>query len=330
MGSDISNARLATNAGIKYKLMEGYPKIGVTDEEITATEQYLIQMANVDAFILEAMPPPTILGNLILRSPRRRMPGASFLVTQSLQIEPHSGLTPGDPWGADPNAPANTYDDLARVTIEYTSAAAEGEDEEDPGGGDPETFLEHSFTSGAEFLTVSPRKVKLPEQDIELNDNQLGPTDPAILDAPENKEPALAFIQTLPVIEHNLRWKLVLRPWWQQIFNTLGKVNDKRLKLFFNSPQQTVMFSGLSGNRTYTIGAGRVRVSAWSLDFKFAQKWLQKGPLSALLSIGWNHVYVPGDGGLPGAWKLAVLDDEGTLPHLPADLLKLFQADPTP
>lgn len=286
-----STFRLQTAGGIPYKLMEGYPKINVTDEKTTGTEKYLINASNVSSFVLESLPPPVILGNFYFRAPRRRMPGAGFLNTATLSFEPHTGEKPGDPFytdlGLSSDAHDETYDPLYMVTIQYETGKDAEDDERDED--DPETFLEHSVSGGGEFLSIPSQNTKVAEGDVETSVSQS--------DQVNNSDRQMPMLKTIPTIEHTLKWEYVINPNWDQIFLSLGHVNDRELSWLFNSPAETCLFMGVSGNQTYTWDGATTRIQPWTLDFKFSQRYISEvvtGDAGQVAeTYGWNHAYSP-------------------------------------
>lgn len=329
MTSNISDARRITAGGIKYKLLEGYPKIDHSDEGTSAEEQYLIHAQNLRAFIYESMPPAVAIGGFISRPPRRRMPGTGFLATVSVAAEPHSGQLPADPFGADTGAPDNTYDPLLRVTIKYETM--QEEEDEDQGTGDPETFLEHSISAGAQMLTIPPRKLKFLEiSPGDLQPDEIEEYNAQLAEFKQNKDMQLALVHTIPTIEHQLKWKLVRYPPWKTIFRTLGRCNNQSIKLFFDAHVETVLFMGISGSRRYLWDGEQTRISYWELDYKFSQRYIYTGTIGnesdaddpAGKHAGWNHVFAPDK----RKWVRVIFDDSGTTIHERADFNKLFKA----
>lgn len=302
---DYNTWRRETKGGIKYKLVEGFPKVSGDEEKTSGSEQYIIRARDLEDFFAEAMPPPMIVLGVPVRPPRRKMPGSDILVTKQVSFEPFTGSLPGDPFNYDEDAPEGTYDELYRVTIQYETSFDSESSEEDPD--DPETFLEHSVTVGGEALLIPPQKLKASSADVK--DQQGGTGSPV-------KSPQLPIVKQIPTIEHILKWKYCLAPNWDRIILALGKVNDKTEPLFFNANKECVMFMGVSGSRQYLWNGRTTRIAPWNLDFRFTHREIEEDGKV----YGHNHVYIPET----GTWK-KIFRAGGKPLNLSTDLLRLFQ-----
>lgn len=287
--SDISDARLSTDGGIKYKLVQG-PTFDVDDQGATSKEKYLIAASDVAAFLAEAIPPAQLVNGFVQRPARRRMPGTQVFVTEHVHAEPHSNEKPGDPLGFDSNAASGTYNDLYAVDISYRVGLESEDNEPDPN--DPSTFLEHSVNVSGEFLTVNPQDLCYMNLDVNsVGDAQILPYKKA--DIPMAKIHAM--------IEHNFRWPFALKPKWDTIIQSLGCVNDASVKLTdeFTLNPFTGLFVGISGQRRYiwtgtsNPNVAPVKISPWSLDYKILQKEIKDGSFQGTDQVwSWNHVWI--------------------------------------
>lgn len=278
-------------SGVNYKRVKG-PYVTATDSEVTASETIAIRAADFVRFWTKAMPKPEVVvlpgGTQAITRPRkRRLPGAPFLVTESVKIVDApggGGGLPYDPFQSDTEAPGDTYEDLIFLDIEYkTATGGEGEDEdEDPT--DPETFLEYNVDVGGEYMMINPRKATWEGSSIgeeaEANEDLQAPT-----------------AKVIPTINFSLKWPRVLVAPWAAIFDNLGKVSSGTVPFLFNCPAETALFSGVSGKRDFVWwgndGDGSTNgflVKPWSLDFKFVVKIIHLGGGAF---GGWNHVYRP-------------------------------------
>jgi hypothetical protein len=140
--------------------------------------------------------------------------------------------------------------------------------------------------------------------------------EPPVFEA--NTDPQLGLYKIIPTIDHNLRWKFALRPDWTTIYRTLGHVNSNRIQLFNMAARETVLFSGISGQRSFRYFRRRIDQTPWSLDFKFSQRCIFEGNATK----GWNHVYSPKKG-----W-VKVKREDGTLLYPESDFRNLFKAGP--
>jgi hypothetical protein len=270
MSGTWDNPRLFTAGGIPYKLLQGYPTLDVADDgKASAEESYLIRATDLETFLNEVSPTPSTDADNTRRIPGTlRLTGTTTLVLKSLHFEPHSGEKPGDPFGADPNAPAETYDDTYRVDLKYETAPDSGEEGGDPE--DPQTFLDESLAVVTEMLSIEPN----------------GDTTAAgaALDRPH-----VPLIKIIPIAEVTLSWKKVVRPHFSNIFDGLGTVNSNAYDWLFNAPPGTALFLGISGKREFVFKGARTAVKPWSLDFKFASRRIKEEGVT----YGWNHIYNP-------------------------------------
>lgn len=280
--TDYTTWRLETAGGIKYKLVDGYPTMNVSEDSAKATEKYVLRSRDVESFISESLPAPVVVLGSVIRPPKRKLPGASILVTESINVEPYEPGMPGDPQGADPTAPDGTYADFYVATISYSTRSLDSDDdEEDPN--DPETFLTHTVIAGGEHMSwpasnTQTRNTNLDENIPVSDQNPTG-----------NQDQTGPIVKTIPTIEHGLKWKAVLSPPWTKIIQLLGHVNDATMPLFFGAKKETVMFMGVSGQQQYLWDGFSVGVQPWSLDFKFSHREIRENGKS----YGWNHIYSP-------------------------------------
>lgn len=283
------NTRLKTDNELPYKLIQG-PFINANDNDTTATEVIIIRGSDVKAFYLESFP----LAYKRLSGPnaywtkpkRRRMPKTNF-VTTNLKFEPITDQKPGDPFGNDPNAgPATavvkTYEDYYRVTIDYRAMK-------------DEDALEHFVTVGGEFLAVNPHKTDMADIPTYLASQQeltsYLANNPGVIK--ETADKLVPMIKGIPVVEHILRWDMVLDPPWDVFIANLGRVNSEPSTIgtqyFFGALAETVMFMGVSGNQKRLWDGDDGIVEPWTLDFRFSQRVIVEGGVT----YGWNHVWVP-------------------------------------
>lgn len=306
MSYTYDNYILYTSGGIKYRLMEGYPKVTAERNDLKLTERYLIHTTDLLAFIKETFPPVTVDANGRLRRPNSRTyPGDATLFTKSLSAEPHTGELPSDPWRIHTGAPDNTFDFDTVVTIEYGTDVTDDQSDE--------TLFEHSINVGGEFFTLPPQKLET--SDIDAIEIEL-PTQ-GTPDYTPNKDLKLPISKVIPTIEHSFRYRFVKDPNWALYQEMLGCVNQNKhynpdwdlpdgYKPLVGIPtayRETVMFMGVSGTQRVVWEDNAVVTKPWDLDFKFSQKHHTGPPPfwrvaafgdDAEPSIyGWNHVYIP-------------------------------------
>lgn len=308
---DPSTWRRTTSGGIPYKLMEGYPTISGSGDKVTATEKYIIRATDVNAFYTESIPAPIVFLGSVIWPDRRRMPGASILITKSIDFKPFQTTLPFDPFGVDSGAPDGTYDPFCEVQIQYETVQNESDQEQDPN--DPETFLEHSVSATGEFMSWPPNKMEV-SKGTEAGETPGG--------AEPIKDRVAPIVKSIPTIDHNLKWKNCLQPRWDRIIEYLGMINDRKFvfsgqntQFEFAAHKHCMLFMGVSGNQSYLWDGASVGVQPWNLDFKFIHKEITEGGFT----YGWNHIYSPVD----GDW-VQLVRANGKQMYEEANLLKLF------
>ena len=309
-----NNSAIPIAGSIRYKLKEGGPVIEASDDGTTARETYIIRSTDVPTFYRISFPPPIFLNGRAVQLPRRRMPGAPFLMTKRVTFKPFTEAKPGDPLRVDTGAVAGTYSDWYEAEIEYASGA-------------PEDYFERSFTSGAQFLAIPPSKTQLEGKDADGKgpdesatkedsgyrrvthsdgtqycvDGYGMPSADLTLCPPEstpaesikeNQDKRSAIAWLFPTIEYTLKRKYVLDPGFNALFQSLGKVNSDPIRYFQWAKPETVLFSGISGYQTYVWDGATSYAQPWTVELKFTQQIKQDGRRT----YGWNHVYNPESG----------------------------------
>ncbi len=333
---------LETAGGVPYRLQPGYPTIDCDEDKVTATEVYIIPADRIGDFYFESMPGVKLSasGELLISS-GRALPGTNFITTKRVAFKPWQGdFYPADPFEVDRAELGNdlwakTYSQYYEATIEYETSQLDDQDQNEPGSADPEEFLEHSVSVNGQLIAGPPKNVKVADKPLQDNPTFIvwepnAPAPPsftqpilgiagdqkveiAAADMHENKDPQLPVTKFLPGLEHNFKWKFVLNPDWNAIRATLGHLNDRPDPLFFNTPPETVMFTGLSGSQQFlwtgriirpgVSTPGQVRVKPWSIDFKFSERYVLEGTRA----YGWNHVYSPTNGWIKPLRQIGVL-----------------------
>jgi hypothetical protein len=293
MSSNWGATRRFTAGGIRYRLLEGYPRLSYTEESLTAEEQYLIRASDLEAFFLESIPPPVVLFNTVIWPARRRLPGSSVMVTKEVSGEPFTSAKPGDPFSVDTGAPnySDTYDPLYRISIKYEATRESDEDRDET---DPETFLDHSVSAGGQFMNLPAASMDSAGEDPPPTDDPNYPVEDYPQGPPGTTteaitEPQIGITKVIPTVEHTLKWSFVIKPKWDRIYGALGTVNSKSISIFHNAPTDTVLFMGVSGTQKYLWSGRNLSVAPWSLDFKFSQRSFKDGDKQ----ITWQHYYRP-------------------------------------
>jgi hypothetical protein len=279
----------ATDGGIRYALMEGYPTI--TGEDLmrtSAVEKYLMQSGDAAAFYRESFPPPELTGGYVDLPPRRRMPGSNFLITKRLNFEPFPKERTTRFFAGAPVGTPDPHSNLCLVTIDYETML---ESDANPRQANrPETFLERSMSAGGEFLMINPKKIDIADVPVGQSAAQSS-----------NKEANEDFLMPVPksvvTAEWSCKWTYAISPDWAEIFAQLGTVNQTEFDFLEGASRETVMFAGVSGSQRYFWGGGDDPSSTtddweslWELEFKFSQRQING---ATGLVAGWNHVWSP-------------------------------------
>ena len=317
--------RLTTAGGLKYKQMQGYPTVNLSEDGVTAQEQYLMKASDLLAFVAELSPLPYVdeEGRVQLFL-RRSMPGNPALRTTDMSAAPHTGSKPGDPFNLDSGAPADTYDPHYVITLSYSNIN-DGKPDKDPK--DPKTFLERSITSGGEFLSIGPQNTETGEAPLgsgqETSQQQTdGSTSNYPKGTPTNlqatADAGLAVVKFIPTSTLSFKWPTVPRPPWTQMFQLMGTVNGRIKKaggstsriqnqihrdLFFNAEPETVLYTGFTAVQKFLwIGTSAV-AQPWDVTLGFTVKRVDEEDEV----FGWNHVWVPKE----QKWKRLYRSGEG-------------------
>jgi len=260
--TDAATWRLTTAGGIKYKLMNGYPRGSYDFEKnvAVAEEKIIILASTLASFIDECYSFPTIIypaGIFMIRFPRL-MPGTFNMVTKSLSWEGLDSSMPVDPFSADSAALANTYDNYVVVTIQYESAKM-GQQERDPH--DPQTFLEVSKSTTREFVMLPSKGFWASDGEVVKNIN-------------------VPVTRLQPEKIWNVQWPTVDREFLEALearSDTMtGKLNSVVMPLLYNAPAETVMYLGMDTSEVYQFVDGQILKPAAQVTMKFLQKSLQK------------------------------------------------------
>lgn len=324
-GANIANARLTTAGGLPYTLLQGFPRGNVTTDGASgAQEQYRIRATDLENFIAEIVPPMEIIDDRVIIPPLRAMPGAPYYVPKSVSFEPFNDTLPCDPFAQDSSAPAGTYCDDIRLTIDYETNVASNEDE-DRDDADPDSFLEQSVRSSMEVLNIPASGVVVADPEVTNPHDQGTPEfyEFARNNAAKPKAPTTDFRALVCINEFSMKWKRVLRPNFSNMFSLMGCTNNAAHTWLLNAPKGTVMFLGISGSREFQSAGTRTIVKPWSLDLRFAHKQINHDGKY----YSWNEVYDPS----PGVGKFVSVfrsgsSGSGSLMHPLANFNLLFAA----
>ncbi len=310
---DPTTWRLTTLGGIPVRLEN---QTGSFEEEnAQVTETYVMQSSRLLDFVVESFPPPVELLGVVQHPVFRGLPGLRSLLTRKVSYEGLSGKSkPIDPFGIDSDAPANTYEEFVRVTINYQTSA--GNDRAEPDPNDPLTFLEISSNASGEFITTSPSGVA--RWDAKEGDS--GSVEVADRNIPQTVRS--------PQVEWSVRWSQI--PWSffdssliATLRSKLGLINTDKMKLFFDAPADTILFVGYTFRQQFTWRTGSSGQPPVQLEMKFLEKnfladKINSSGNSEEVSVTHQHFYRPKKG-----WSLLFSDGEN-LAFKTTDLDQIF------
>ena len=224
--------RLKTKAGIPYRVMD--LSLSVEENKASATEILVMPWNYVVAFINESFPPTNnTKGKQAIRR-TRYLPGTR-LQTSNISAVAFTGGRPIDFFAADYWAPAETYDTLAKVTVQYETKEQE----------DDQPYKISARASG-QVLTSPAPNAKVQGDD--------GGT------AQSFKQPQLPLQIMTPTITWSVEWPSIDRSLFRQTLlpllrSLVGTINDKKMEIFFGAPEETVLFLGFDFEEEYTNAA---------------------------------------------------------------------------
>ena len=273
---DPANWRLETIGGIKYKLLEGFPRGNIDPENAKIQEKYILQASDLQAFMEESFSSMFLWAdNILFWEPTRPMPGQPLLRTVLLDFEPHEGSKPSDPFGSDAGAPSTTYDQFVLVTVNYETSK-----DRDPDPNDPTTFLEVSANAGGEFLMIQI------QGDAKWGgaggDDVQGPNIPATKIIPETE-----WTVRWPRVPNSLLPSLIA-----QMRASMGLVNSSAMPLLHGAVTETVLFMGYSLRETFSWRNTDVESPPVEVEMMFKEKHVvQDGEV-----LGHNHFHRDDEG----------------------------------
>jgi len=297
-----SQWRLSTS-GIKYQLIDG-PSGSYDADKLTVTEIYRIRAVDLAAFALLSFPATVITGGSWYFLSNRVCPGVPRAYTKTVAFEGWDKGRPIDPYGSDPTALSNTYEEFLRITVTYETGAdqEEEEDEDDPTN---ETFLKVSADASAEFLMIPSGGGIW--------------TATAGQDSAPTQKPNLSVSKLVPMTEWTVSWPLFPVSLLQEIVtksrSSIGMVNKSPVSLFWNAPAETILFTGMS----YGIEFSWRELPQVDMEMKFIEKRVSGYTEDDV--GGHNHFFRKGHG-------FRRLEIGGSRVYKSADLNLLFQSTP--
>lgn len=321
---DVSTWRLVTPWGTPYRYLEGSTG-EISLESASAQLSYIIRASDLMNFAAEAFPLVTTIGGGLVYPSRVRLPGAPALAAQRMTWKAHTPGRPIDPFGGDPLAPADTYEPFLEVTIQFATVP---ENDQEPDGGNPRTFLEVSSSTSAEFLTGNVRGTA---SEPAVWEDPMFPGSPGAVADFEVREIDVMERVTEVTTEWNVKWPQIPFDWFEdtllpKLRAAAGKVNSTVMELFHDAPAETILYLGNSLDEEYTWRAGYAGRSPLSLTLRFLEKNFEAAEPGTLVmhQVTHNHEFRPGHG-----WRRLYLNVAGAPPvgnpiYASADLNDIF------
>lgn len=287
-----------TPGGIFFRELEGSPTFNVTRKTWTSEERIQIAWDKINDFIDEALPKIKVFGGFLERRKRRTQPEYDFLITDSLAIKPWYAQMPGGVL----EVPASNF---AEITTSFKRDTQDDADDEDP-----ESFLIHRKSIGAEFLVLPPPKLQWQarcrtEEEVAAGGDA---HDPLVQEV--NKNPNLDITQVIPTIEHEMTWPEVIDPPEDAIQALVGTINTGN---FFGALPGTLMFLGADTEREFTVEGQE----PFSLVYRFSERNVKFAGQGFI--VGWNHVFKPDS----GQWEIPLFNGDEIYQR--KDFAPLFQ-----
>ncbi len=275
---------------VAFKELGGSPQERYTPDGFLARRQFLVAWEDRDAFAAEVLGRAGDFG----ASPSLTYPGKPSVFATSVAFEPFDPHSPDPQLLTDLTAGLNSYShSFAKATVLYRTLTLRDR----PDGPDHERGTQLTYRMGhdLELLKLSPRGWRWADQPS--------------LPVPEDLE----IVKTVPVTDHLLTWRQVIRPPWDAIRALQGKVNRGE---FLGSPEGTVLFRGATANKLFRGGfESGVSEFCWEIQYAFRERAIKANGQV----YGWNHVYRAD----PPGW-VELTHGEDRLYEL-ADLSLLFQ-----
>lgn len=280
---------------VDFDEIQGSPKFDYGPDGWTAVREGYTAWTDIDTFIAELLAPTITAGQTPIQGAPKSFPTNTNLRVANIHIEPELTSQTG------PNANED-FETLisyqrAKWTIRYETQRGSFPNNENEAleEGDPVPFLSHRWSAGGEFLTLN-------------NSGLEWSTDSGAVSEDVNAG------LLIPTIEHQITWERVVRPPFNGIRATLGKVNEARGSFATGTIyKETLLFVGAELERQVMSDGKR----AWKVAYRFSERAVEatdtgsdsiqaivSGAVETTTIGGWNHFYRQLDG-KTGFYRLA-------------------------
>jgi hypothetical protein len=279
---------------VPFKELGGSPTERYTPDGFLARREFLVAWEDRDAFVAEVLGQAADYGS----SPSLCYPGKTSVFAVSVAFEPFDPDSPDLQALTDLTEGLNSYShSFAKATVLYRTLTLR--DRPDGPDNERDTQLTYRMEHDAELVNISPRGWQW--------------ADNPSLTVPEDLE----LGKVVPVTDHLLTWRQVVRPPWDAMRTLQGKVN---LGTFLGCPEGTVLFRGATANKLFrsSFEAGASEF-CWEIQYAFRERAIKfDGQV-----YGWNHAFRDD----PPGW-IELTHGTDRLYDL-ADFSPLFQQDGT-
>jgi hypothetical protein len=279
---------------VPFKELGGSPAERYTPGGFLARREFLVAWEDRDAFAAEILGEAADFG----ATPSLRYPGMTSVFATSVAFEPFDPDSPDPQVLTDLTEGLNSYShSFAKATVLYRTLTLR--DRPDGPDNERDTQLTYRMTHDVELVKISPRAWQW--------------ADNPSLTVPDDLE----LVKVVPVTDHLLTWRQVIRPPWDAMRTLQGKVN---LGTFLGCPEATVLFRGATANKLFrsSFEAG-ISEFCWEIQYAFRERAIKfDGQV-----YGWNHAYRDD----PPGW-IELTHGTDRLYEL-ADLAPLFLQDAT-
>lgn len=283
--------------------IEGSGKFKIGQDGMAGTRIARCLWENWPAAIYELMGTPLVYGGTIVIVGRQHWPGIPILQVDSIDVE-GQGRMKKTTWG---QGPGYKY---GKLTINYKTQI--DEDDENPDGGEPGTYLIESLDYSVEIAVipvlvvddVDPEKAEKPADDVYYPGGVVPKDDPDVIANAEKRKKTVKRHVRIPTITYQTTLPRVPNLPYEAIRTACGRVNKTQI---FGGAPGTVLFDGPQAERESAFFTARF----WRVQYKFLYQ-----------PFGWNNTLHPDS----LKWVPAKGNGSENDPYLGYELKNLFPA----
>lgn len=246
---------------VPYKLLKTKYKLSQETGTGSGFVELLVPANKLYKFLEDVLPSPKLYGNIFVTEfvyypfgiddPGTIVSDAKapILAILDADIESWDDERPNDAFGADPDAPCRTYNEVMKVTLNL-GCPPNGKVDPD----NPKTFLEISAEETGDFVHVPA--TALVQEDVKPT------TTGFTLGVPDGKQtavrdPNIPWGTLQPSVTWSLKWKNIPKRCWDQVIHprmkqALGKLNKTPFKPLDDAPKGSLLFLGFEWEQVYS------------------------------------------------------------------------------